>query len=382
MTGERTPDRRMPLDPRQDALRRGRAARRELAERFGTPLYVVSEDQLRRNARRVRRRVLRRAGRASSCCCRRSRRTRPSRCADPHRGGDRLRRVRAGRARGRAADRHRPGRISLNGPMKDEALLERAIRAGVRITLDSRDELERARTSPAASASARWCACASAPTSSAIDEPSEMSPAGLSIRGALDRYKAGIPTEDLLAITDDEIRDPALDLSRHPSPRRPPLARTRRSGEPRRSTRSGCCSTGCDRNGTAGPRASSTSAAAIPAPRDPFGRLLPQARGAPDQAPALDAYADGDLRVARRSPRRAARSHPASVRLELEPGRALYADAGVHLATVGNVKRQTEPTAADLGRDELLRRLPADVNLELVPLDLPCRRRRRAARDR
>ena len=37
-----------------------------------------------------------------------------------------------------------PALISLNGPMKGDALLERAIREGVRITLDSRAELSRA----------------------------------------------------------------------------------------------------------------------------------------------------------------------------------------------------------------------------------------------
>jgi diaminopimelate decarboxylase len=31
------------------------------------------------------------------------------------------------------------------------------------------------------------------------------------------------------------------------------------------------------------------------------------------------------------------------IRLEAEPGRALFADAGIHLATVGNVKAQTRP---------------------------------------
>ena len=57
---------------------------------------------------------------------------------------------------------------------------------------------------------------------------------------------------------------------------------------------------------------------------------------------------------------------PAGVRLEVEPGRGLFADAGVDLATVGNVKRQHEPTELTWvetdSSDEL--DLP-DVNLDL-----------------
>ena len=95
-----------------------------------------------------------------------------------------------------------PGLISLNGPMKDEALLERAITLGVRITLDSRAELERTSSGRRPPRTYRaTCACAVRPDLVGMDEPSEMSPAGASVRDALDRYKAGIPTEDLFAIT-------------------------------------------------------------------------------------------------------------------------------------------------------------------------------------
>ncbi len=40
-----------------------------------------------------------------------------------------------------------------------------------------------------------------------------MSPDDVSIRDAVQRYKAGMPTEDLLAITEAEIADPNLDVS-------------------------------------------------------------------------------------------------------------------------------------------------------------------------
>src|SRR4029079_5997479 len=100
----------------------------------------------------------------------------------------------------------------LNGPMKDEALLERAIRAGVRITLDSVAELESAREVAVGLGMRAMVRLRFRPDLVGRDEPSEMSPAGLSVRGALDRYKARIPTEDILALAEEEIRAPALDL--------------------------------------------------------------------------------------------------------------------------------------------------------------------------
>jgi catechol 2,3-dioxygenase-like lactoylglutathione lyase family enzyme len=55
---------------------------------------------------------------------------------------------------------------------------------------------------------------------------------------------------------------------------------------------------------------------------------------------------------------------PGEVRLELEPGRALYADAGIHLATVGNVKRQTEPEPLAWVETDTSDSYLPDVNLE------------------
>ncbi len=53
-----------------------------------------------------------------------------------------------------------------------------------------------------------------------------------------------------------------------------------------------------------------------------------------------------------------------SIQLEIEPGRALYADAGVHLATVGNVKRQTAPMPLTWVETDSSDAYLADVNLE------------------
>jgi catechol 2,3-dioxygenase-like lactoylglutathione lyase family enzyme len=100
-----------------------------------------------------------------------------------------------------------------------------------------------------------------------------------------------------------------------------------------------------------------------PAPRDPFGRGLPQRADAPPRAPDVSAYAEA---IAPRLAERLAKlGIPAEdVRLELEPGRALYADAGVHIARVGNIKRQTEPVPLTWVETDSSDSYLPDVNLE------------------
>ena len=252
--------------------------------------------------------------------------------------------------------------ISLNGPMKDEALLERAIRAGVRITLDSVAELESAREVAARLGMRAMVRLRFRPDLVGRDEPSEMSPAGLSVRRALDRYKAGIPTEDILALSEEEIRDPALDLrgSTCTSAATPPI----RASGMRRSHRSPICSSTCGRAGAGGRRASSTSAAAIRRRAIPSAGSIPSAPRPRSTPRPSTLYAEtlceslagalGRIEVA-----------PASVRLEVEPGRGLYADVGVHLATVGNVKRQHVPTELTWVETDSSDAYLPDVNLEL-----------------
>jgi diaminopimelate decarboxylase len=245
--------------------------------------------------------------------------------------------------------------------MKGDALLERAIRAGVRITLDSRAELGRTAAAAARLGTRATIRFRFRPDLVGHDEPSEMSPQGASVRDATQRYKAGIPTEDLLAITGTDIRDPNLDvvgvhlhLGRHSAD--PAiwtsaidalaelLARLRESW-------GGWVPRELDLGG------------GFPAPRDPFGRALPQRADAPPRSPGVDAYAEAACEHL------AERLHglgiaPDEIQLEIEPGRALYADAGIHLATVGNVKRQTEPMPLMWVQTDSSDAYLADVNLE------------------
>ena len=332
-----------------------------LAERFGTPLYVVSEDQLRRNARRFQeafatrwpgRFLLLPSIKANSSLALRRILTEAGTGCDVFGEGELEAALRTGTD---------PGRISLNGPMKGDALLERAIRTGVRITLDSRAELGRT-----ASGAARLDARASIrfrvrPDLVGHAEPSEMSPQGASVRDAIQRYKAGIPTEDLRAIAESDIRDPNLDVAGvH-------LHLGRHSADP------GMWASAIDalaellaglreRWGGWVPRELDLGGG-FPAPRDPFGRALPQRADAPPRSPGVDTYAEALCeRLAERL--RGLDIAPDEIQLEIEPGRALYADAGVHLATVGNVKRQTEPTPLTWVETDSSDAYLADVNLE------------------
>jgi diaminopimelate decarboxylase len=332
-----------------------------LARRFGTPLHVVSEDQLRRNARRLRSAFASRwpgellllpSIKANSSLALRRILTDEGTGCDVFGPGELEAALRTATE---------PDQISLNGPMKDEALLERAVREGVRITLDSRAELDRAAAVATRLGRTARIRLRFRPDLAGFDAPSEMSPEGASIRDAVQRYKAGIPTEDLLAIGAAEIAGPALDLTGiH-------FHLGRHSADPR--VWSAAAETLCAlleelRGRWDGwvPRELDVGGG-FPAPRDPFGRLLPQRASAPAQAPPIENYADAVCRplVAGLE---AIGVDPAAIRLELEPGRALYADAGIHLASVGNVKRQSQPTQLTWVETDSSDSYLPDVNLE------------------
>jgi diaminopimelate decarboxylase len=349
------------LSVRERALYVEDCAAEELAHRFGTPLYVVSEDQLRRNSRRFADAfgsrwpgpfLLLPSIKANSALALRRILTDEGTGCDVFGPNELEAALRTGTD---------PGRISLNGPMKDEELLERAITAGARITLDSAVELERAAAVAARLGIRAHVRFRCRPDLAGWDEPSEMSPDGHSIRDAVQRYKAGIPSEDLFAIPEAAIRDPNLDvaglmlhLGRHSANPELWSAAIEALGailERLRADWGGWVPRELDLGG------------GFPAPRDPFGRRLEQRRNAPPHAPALDEYAEavcsplaarlGELGIAAQK-----------VQLEIEPGRALYADAGVHLATVGHVKRQTEPMPLTWVETDSSDAYLADVNLE------------------
>jgi diaminopimelate decarboxylase len=350
------------LSVRDGALYVEGCAVEDLADRFGTPLHVISEDELLRNVERFRAEfgsrwpgelLLLPSLKANPALALRAVLNRAGVGCDVFGPGELEAALRTGTE---------PSLISVNGPMKGDALLERAVRAGTLITLDSRDELPRVLDAARRVGVRATVRLRVRPDLKSFEGPSEMSPEGLSIRGAVQRYKAGIPTEDLLALGRDELFDPALDLAGlhwHIA---------RQSADP--AVWAGAVDAIGDLLGRLRdlwpgwvPRQLDIGGG-FPVPRDPFGRRSPLRADAPDHAPELALYAEaicdrlaarlGELDI-----------DPAAVRLELEPGRSLFADAGVHLATVRNIKRQTLPEPLVWVETDTSDAYLPDVNLEL-----------------
>ena len=266
---------------------------------FGTPLYVVSEDQLRRNARRLRE-CLRNAWPGEFLLL-------PSIKANPALA---LRQVLT--EEGTGCDVFGPGELEAalrTGTEPDSDFPERADegRRAARARDPGRECGSRSTAGPSshrtievgrrASIGALTSGCGSAPTSPASDKPSEMSPDGSSVRRALDRYKAGIPTEDMLAITEAARSDDPADRRQQASISTSAATRPTRGVERGdRAPARGLLAELRDSWGGWVPRELDLGGG-FPAPRDPFGRLLPQRADAPARA----------LRASTPTPRRSAR---------------------------------------------------------------------------
>ena len=172
----------------------------ELARRHGTPVYVISEDQLRRNTRRI-------AAAFSSRWPEGTVTLFPSIKANFALA---LRRILNEEGTGcdafgpmelEAALRAGvpPPLISLNGP-KDQATMDRAVAAGAKVTLDHADELalvgravERLRRPAVVRPRIR-------PDLAGLDMPTDWLEEPVPVSVAAQVYKAGIPAEDVMAM--------------------------------------------------------------------------------------------------------------------------------------------------------------------------------------
>lgn len=306
----------------------------ELATRFGTPLYVVSEQQLRRNARAAIGAFSNRWAegpvlvmpsiKANLSLALRRILTEEGTGCDTFGAGELEAALRAG------VD---PESISVNGATKDIDLVERAIGAGARITLDSVVELERVREVAARSGQVARVRLRLRPWLE-IDQPTELLTGEMSIRIATQRYKPGIPTEQLLAIPPDVVEAPELDL-------RGVMAHIGRQGrEPKiwaEEARwvAGIVGQLSERWRGWRPREIDLGGG-FPAPRDP------SAGGHDEPAPGINDYAEA-ITAALRTGLSDAGVAATGIQLEVEPGRSVYANTGVHLTRIRHVKSQNEP---------------------------------------
>jgi diaminopimelate decarboxylase len=307
----------------------------ELARRFGTPLYVVSEARLRANARAwsaalaaawpgptellpslkantivALRRILNEEGLGCDCF------GRNELALALHAGVP-------------------AGAISVNGATKGDDVLELAIGSGARLTLDSLDELARAQAIAERLGVVAPVRLRLRPWLAASDARSDFSPEPYPAHLAVHDYRAGMAQADARSAVLAAEASTSLDLvgvmahvSRHTTAlsfwaalgaEMAALIADLRSVCPQWTPRE------VDLGG------------GFAVPRDPTARLF----GARADAPAAPSPAE--YLAAMTGPLAAGLDSPENVVLQIEPGRAIYGDAGVHLTTVRHIKRQTEP---------------------------------------
>ena len=106
-----------------------------------------------------------------------------------------------------------PETISVNGSVKSAELIERAVGAGCRITLDSAREVDLVRDAARAAGRRAIVRFRVRPDYDGLDTPTEFAETDVPIRVAASAYKPGIPTEDLLAIGPAALAAEELDVA-------------------------------------------------------------------------------------------------------------------------------------------------------------------------
>ena len=350
----------------------------ELAARFGTPLFVLSADQIQRNVQRFQQAFQRGwpdgpvkvmpAAKANwiiavqrllaelGCGC------------DVYSPGELSIALRAG---------FPPAFISVNGVPKDGDHIRRTLEAGARLTLDSVEEVEwLAQIAPTLSQPAR-VRLRLKPVVDEFIEHSDFASEGLvptDIAALV--YKGGLIFEEIMAIAPRLQQIPNVELvgfhqhhGRHHRATRYWEAQMRAYA---REIGRVCQALGGYRpqeidlgGGFAIPRDPHNAATHYSEPLQlgalyalskilrPLGsrirygalaRLIDTIESAPNThtAPSIEAYAEVCTRTLRQElPRHGL--DPSGIMLQLEPGRAIHGDAGIHLASVKAIKRITAP---------------------------------------
>ncbi len=251
-----------------------------------------------------------------------------------------------------------PSLISFNGSSKTEELLVRAVRAGARITLDSVREVELVIAAAAVAGRTASVRLRVRPDFD-INARSEFYAGRVSLRSASQIYKPGIPTESLAAAARRLLGAPGVELTgvmmhagRHTTNLRVWSLMVQRFVEVMAWLR----------EATGGWEPSEIDVGGgFALPRDPFARSDPRRRTAPP-APSIAQYAQAITRTLHRELTRIGMS--TAVRLEIEPGRSVYGNAGIHLCSVTNMKRQTLPVAYRWVETDTSESYLPDVNLE------------------
>jgi diaminopimelate decarboxylase len=334
----------------------------ELAERFGTPVYVVSENQLRRNARRLMRafsdhwdgpvQVLPSIKANHVLALRRI-------LSEEGLGCDTFGRSELWAA---LACNVPPELISVNGSGKSAQLVEEAVAAGCRITLDAPRELDLAIAAARRLGRRAKLRVRLRPELAELEGVvSDFSPDGESIPEVSHRYKAGMPFGELLPLGERLLHSDNVELvgvhahfARHTRSLEAWEAMARAFGE------------GIIRLSSAWegwlPREIDVGGG-LPTARDPTGRSIPRRAQDREPTPAVTEYARVICSGLETSLAGSSIS-TAETTLEIEPGRALYGDAGVHLSRVVNLKTETEPAPLRFVELDTTEMFLLDIHLE------------------
>lgn len=305
----------------------------DLANSFSTPLYVISETSLRRNVRALRDTFAKHWGRAgvyvlpsikaNHCLALRRILTQEGTGCDTF-GASELHAALAGKVPAHL--------ISVNGSAKDASLIKAAVLAGARITLDSEAELHLVSEAAREIGKRATIRLRVRPDYDGLDDASDLLP-GRTIRDAAFVYKPGISPTDAervggLALTRPELKMTGLmmHLGRHSA--------SIQVWEKAASSFAVLITRLIRSWGDWRPEEIDIGGG-YPAPRDPT---------SPSRSPAppLDRIASA-ICTALKNGLEGCDLDIDKLKLEIEPGRSLFADAGVHLTRVRHVKVQTDP---------------------------------------
>jgi len=307
----------------------------EIAAEFGTPLYVVSETQLRANCRQfaavfgrhwdVGPVELLPSLKANYTIAIRQILNDEGAGCDVFGHGE----LQAALWSGVPGDK-----ISLNGSAKSAKLIELAVSAGARITLDSEQELKFVIAATEQQRKSVKVRLRVRPDYLDLTLASDFFPA-MTIRDAANLYKPGIEVGAAMRLGRRVIEHPKLQLTglmthlgRHSADPAvwATMART-----------FGSVVTQLAQAWAPWRPLELDIGGGFPAPRDPSN---PAKRAAPPLEDFAKSAAGALLEALR-----AGRFDPAGVILQIEPGRSLLANTGIHLSRVCHVKRQDQPVA-------------------------------------
>jgi diaminopimelate decarboxylase len=352
-----------------------------LVERFGSPIFVMSEDQLRRNMRRYLKAFSDRwkegevnilpAIKANWLLALRRILTQEGAGCDVYSAGELHSALRSG------ID---PGLVSVNGGGKSGEHIANCIKAGVRITVDDIDELDLIEHAARTAGRKACIRLRLRPDFPNLWQPTGFANELVPIDIGFQVYKNGIPTEHVvsmgrraLASEHIELKGVHIHLGRHHYSLAVWEELIRRYVElisELKALWGGWEPSEIDIGG------------GIPSPRDPFGKIIGSTadnllfaalfagmyalkalgekrrygiisrlmglilgrKGKKAHVPSIEEYADRITTTLRNEMARRGLT-ARGVRLQIEPGRSMYGNAGIHLSRVLKTKYQTRPIA-------------------------------------